>query len=308
MHVEIGHAENFSMNGYGNCRYGWIADEKFKISVYDKNPGQYPSILPEYVIWLDIKFGDDTFFEKEKRDIMNWMIWKNPNYFVLSCHVTFDKNQSKISLQYYTLVLGKGWIKSKHFYYSSLSDFDSFSAQEKGEFGEALGKIFGKRLLFENRTLFFPEFNEEFLRIEDGISIDCSKREPSYYEIPDSNRVTDQRRMIFSGWVPDNIFQVLTSPDNTQLKYETFPKKIVFLEIKTGKNARFERNQKNDIETMSYDSNCIVLLCSIIPEYIETSESKLVRKFILNFQMMKNCEWKAIQKYYYSDFQELLKS
>jgi hypothetical protein len=299
--IEVGHAENLSIiGGYGNCRYGWIPDEKFKVNAYKEIPGIYTPIpyMPDYLVWLDIKWGENAFFEKEKRDIMNWKIWKNPDNIVLSCYMTVNKNQSKINLQFYLLQLGKGWKKINQVFYSSLSDFNDLSTSERGEIGESLGKIFAKRLLYENRSLFFPEFDKDFLRIEDDISIDCSGAVAKNYEIPN----THWERVNIDSWIPDTILQVLTNPDNIELKYETFPKKIVYLEVKTGKNARLMRDQKNDIEAMSHVSNFIMLVCSILPEYIQKSESQLVRKLILNFQMVKEGKWETIKKNYYSDF------
>lgn len=110
IHIEVGHVENFSRKeGYGTCRYGWIPDEKLKVKTTTMGS-------PDYIVWFDVKFGEDVFFEKEKRDIMNWMISENPRYRVLSCYITIDKTQSKICLQFYVLRLGKGWKKINRFF------------------------------------------------------------------------------------------------------------------------------------------------------------------------------------------------
>ena len=249
-----------------------------------------------YIVWLDIKLGADAFFEKEKRDIMNYIISKKPDNIVLSCNIIVDKKQSKLSLQFYLLQLGTGWKKLNKFFYSSLSDFNTLSSSERGEIGESLGKIFAKRLINDNYRMFFPEFERDFLRIEEGISFDFTKSLFGLYNIPDSHwELTNT----VNSWEPDAIFQILTNPDSNELKYESFPKKIVYLEVKTGKHARFMRWQKNDTEALSYLSNHMVLFCHIIPEDTVNFESKLK----LNFKILnKEGNWETMKLFYYSDF------
>lgn len=140
------------------------------------------------------------------------------------------------------------------------------------------------------------------MRLEEGISIDFSKKPLKYCEVPETHW---ERLNTADSWMPDTTLQALTNPNKIELKYEMFPKKIVYLEVKTGKNARLERYQQNDIEAMSHASNFIILVCYIVPDYIDKPKSKLVHKLIISFQIVKDGGWGNLTKFYYSDFQDL---
>jgi hypothetical protein len=292
LRVEMGMPENRSFPGHIQS-HGWLPDEKFKISSTEKTTDlQTPHLFGyQKIVWLDIQVGEHAFVEKEKREVMNF-ISKKSNQIVISCFITADKNQSKFSLRFYLLETKSGWKKINELFYSSKSDFNNLTTSERGEIGEALASIFAKRLLYENRAVFFPEFEKEFLRIEEGICIDCSDSEPIRVSLLlPPNFFTD-----LSSWQPDTTFQILANPDVLDLKYEFFPKKIVFLETKTGKNARLERGQQSNAELYSQMPNIIVLFCQILPD---NSESKLV----LNFKIMRDGRnWETIKTFYYSDF------
>jgi hypothetical protein len=293
LRIEIGMPENLTFPGHAFASNGWLPDVKFKIFSTEKMPDLQTTQLFGYqkIVWLDIQVGEDSFVEREKREVMNF-ISKNSNQIVISCLLIADKNQSKLSLQFYLLQPNTGWKKLTKFFYSSKSDFNNLTSSERGEIGEALASIFAKRLLYENRSAFFPEFDKEFLRIEEGIGIDYSASERIHYSLLlPPNFYTN-----LSSWEPDATFQILTNPDVHDLKYEFFPKKIAFLEAKTGKNSRFERSQQSDAELYNRMPNIIVLFCQILPE---NSESKLA----LNFKIMKDGRnWETIKTFYYSDF------
>jgi hypothetical protein len=258
-------------------RYGWIADEKFKVFTItaDKENNRYKAI------WLDVKVGKDAFFEKEKRDIMNF-VCKRPDDFVFSCFVDSDPKLGKFHLQWHYLQPDLGWKKVHSVFYSNDEGFNNLSPSERGEIGEALGKIFTKRLLNDERATLFPEFITESLLIESGF--------PLNYSAYSNNSASTMER-----WEPDAVFQVFTNSDDVELKYEFHPKKNVFVEVKTGKNAKFERWQKEDI--IQYDKlpNSFVFFCEILPD-VSTSI------FRINFKKLNNDEWRTFKTYHYYDF------
>ena len=296
IHIEVGHVENFTRKGgYGTCRYGWIPDEKFKVKTSSMG-------APNYIVWLDLKFGEEDFFEKEKRDIMNWMLSENPSYRILSGYITVDKVSIQNNFAILCITTWQRLEKDQPVFYSSVSDFNDLSTSERGEVGESLGKIFTKRLLYEHQSFFFPDIGKDFLRLEEGVSIDFSKTPPKYFAVPETHW---ERLNTADSWMPDTTLQVLSNPDKTELKYEMIPKKIVYLEVKTGKNARLERYQQNDIEAMSHAINFIILVCHIIPDYIDKSKSTMVSKLVISFQIVKDGGWGNLTKFYYSDFQDM---
>ena len=253
--IELGLSENFSLSGIEGLPFGWIPDLKYKILT--KKPEdlqfQYPQ---KRNVWVDVKIGDDADFQKEKKDIMSFMSL-NPENIVISCFIILDEKQSKLILKFYWMQCRKGWTKIKEYIYSSISEFDKFKSAERGDIGESLAKIFTKRLLLEERAQLFPEYEKEFINIEEGISLDYTNPNRRYF----SPEPFQHTRNTQQSWIPDAIFQLLANTNLFDLKFELKPKKLVWLEVKTGKEAKLERWQRNDIEYLNENPFNILLLC-----------------------------------------------
>ena len=267
--IELGLPENFTIGGYFYLRYGWIPDEKFKVFT---NEGRYTAV------WLDIKVGLDSFFDKAIIDTMNYVA-KRPDDLVFSCVFYPDFENQKINIHLYHLHPDKGWEKIATFTYSSTQDFNLLSPYERGQIGEALGTIFAKGLLISDRFVFFPELNNDPLFVENCV-------------FP---RRSEMIKISRESWIPDAIFQIFSNPDASELKYEFTPKKVVYIEVKTGKNAKLERYQKDDIFQYSKLQDTIVLLCEILHD----SSTNTIK---LTLKKMLDGEWKTIKTFNYSDF------
>jgi hypothetical protein len=275
--VELGLPENFTIGGYYYLRHGWIADEKFKVFT-ESSTTHIPN--PRYTaVWLDIKIGLDASFDKAKIDTMNF-VSKRLDDLVFSCNIYPDFKKEKLIINLYNLHSDKGWEKIAIFTYSSNGDFNELSPYERSQIGEALGNIFSRRLLSTHRATFFPELNNDPLFIEDCV---VPRRDSTISDITMEN------------WVPDAIFQVFANQNASELKYEFSPKKYVFIEVKTGKYARFERYQKDDMLQYSELSDTVVLFCEVIPE-------KLTNLIKLNMKKLDSGKLKLIDTVTYSDF------
>ncbi|MFZ0674222.1 MAG: hypothetical protein WB811_01675 [Methanoregula sp.] len=266
---------------YGVSPITWIPCAKYKILI--KNG--FILSDTEQRVWFEIIF--DKTIEKDQKDVMKSVI-QDPKSVVLSCLVIPEYNNFKIGFHFYVLRDDNGWKKIKDYYYygfknshmdnqdsgnTGLIGFDDLSSPEKGLLGESLGHIFARRLLIENKTHFFPLFEKEVIRIE----------KLRYYTVSQS-------------WEPDISFQILTNVDPIDLTLELIPKKHVCVEVKTGRNARFERFQKDDMQNSSLKSNLIILCCNILPD---SSNSKLN---VLFQQVQYKSAWATVGQYYYKDF------
>ncbi|MGA2918343.1 hypothetical protein [Methanoregula sp.] len=258
--------------------YGWIADEKFK--VFTRSDSSNFQNDRYVAVWLDILVGEEAAFDKAKMDIMNY-VSKRQDDLVFSCFVHSDFDQSKLSFQFYYLQPDFGWKKIMTQIYSSNSDFNQLSPFERGQIGEALGNIFTERLLYMDRSSFFPELKNENLLIEECIL----------------TRRCEKTLNSMNSWIPDAVFQVFSNPDPGELKYEFNPKKFVYVEVKTGKSAKFERWQKEEIIQYSKFPDSIVLFCEVIPDSITEAIKLNVKKLI-------DEEWKTIKTFKYSDFSD----
>jgi len=275
--VELGLPENFTIGGYYYLRHGWIADEKFKVFT---ESGTTNVLNSRYTaVWLDIKIGLDSSFDKAKMDTMNF-VSKRPDDLVFSCNIYPDFKKEKLMITLYHLYPDKGWEKIATFTYSSNNDFNELLPYERSQIGEALGNIFSRRLLSTYRATIFPELNNDPLFIEECV-------------IP--RRFSEIHDISMDNWIPDAIFQVFVNQNASELKYEFNPKKYVFVEVKTGKYARFERYQKDDMQRYGELSDTIVLFCEV------TSE-KLTNTIKLNMKKIDSGKLKFIDTFTYSDF------
>jgi hypothetical protein len=288
--IELGLPENFFIPGVESLAFGWIPDLKYKILT--KKPEDLQFLYPQKRnVWIDVKIGDDADFQKEKKDIMSFMSL-NPENIVISCFIIPDAKQSKLILKFYWMQSRKGWTKIKEYIYSSISEFDNLTSAERGDLGESLAKIFTKRLLLEKRAQLFPEYEGEFIKIEEGISLDYTNPNRRYF----SPELFQHAKNTHQSWIPDAIFQLLTNINPFDLKFELKPKKFVWLEVKTGKEAKLERWQRNDIEYLNENPFNILLLCQISPD-CENSKLKLTFS-----KMQEDSNWKKIGEYSYTDF------
>ncbi len=274
--IERGLPENFTIPGPSYMPFGWIADEKFKVFTSDGSD-EIPNIRYT-AVWLDIRVGKDAIFEKAKVDIMNF-VSRRPDDLVFSCLIYPDDAQAKINLQLYRLQPDIGWKCITTFSYSSSQDFTHLSPFERGQIGESLGTIFAERFLYSERSRLFPNIENENLYIEECLF----SRGNENFSHPSNS------------WVPDATFQVFSNPSPIELIYEFTPKKTAYIEVKTGKNAKFERWQKEDIIRYSKSPNSIVLFCEVLPD----PSTHTLR---LNMKRRFDEKWKTIQTYYYSDF------
>jgi hypothetical protein len=255
--------------------HGWIADEKFKVFT-----GSRTLNIPNsrYIaVWLDVKVGCETRFNKAQMDIMNHVA-KRQDDLVFSCAI-YPDDKTKLSIHLFHLQSDQGWKQIGHFYYSSTTDFSGLSPFERGQIGESLGSIFTARLLHENRSDFFPELNAELFFIDECV-------------VPRENVKLSYS---LERWIPDAIFQVFSNPNPTKLNYEYNPKKVVYIEVKTGKYAKFERWQMDDILLYSKSPNSIIFYCEILPNASKDSINITVKQLI-------DSQWKTVGIFNYADF------
>lgn len=304
LHIRIqdGIPENFSIPESAFLKVGWIPDAKFKIHTNSDADKRKFFYNVSKIVWLEVSIDADI--AKSKKDIMSFVSQK-PENIVLICFFNEDKKGSKLILRFYLIQGKNGWKKIKEYYYTSfrnvrsneeneenknskIIEFKDLSPREKGEIGEAIANILTNRILLEGKSLFFPE--KDIIRIEDQVSAYLDNPSQTIFSYQTNNM------NIFGSWEPDGIFQVLTSSDPFDSISKVNQKKIVYLEVKTGKNARFERTQLSDMENISKIQNFIVLFCQVFPE---TKYSILIFNF---FIVKSDSDWKLIKQYYYSDF------
>jgi len=308
--INEGIPDNFTLPNSGP-KYGcnpitWTPKAKFKIQFGE----QFPYSDFEQRVWFEIIFNKP--FETADKDVIYSVLQDMCQHqygefinVILSCLVIPDNQNSTIEFNFYLLGNLKQWKKLKTYYYngfkksnifegnssdlatSKLISFKNLTPQERGSLGEALGKILGRRLLIENKALFFPEFENELINAELGSSW--------YFTYLGETVNLDVKRRQCT-WEPDLVFRILTNVDPNDLIFELAPKKMVFFEVKTGKNATFERSQKEDMEYWSMAQNYLVLYCNILPD---SDDSKLN----ITFKRVRyNTEWEPVSKFSYSDF------
>ena len=290
---------------YGVFPITWTPDYKFKIV-----GKEFPNSDYQMRIWVKIIFNESL--DMDQKDIMcSFLQHQNQNEIknvILSCIIIPDLKQSRIAFHYYLLRDSKGWIRLKTYYYigfkksgtpqsnehnskeSEKITFKDLLSLERGLLGESIGEIFTNRLFIEYKSSFFPELLNELIKIESGT--------PRYHtEL--SQMIRAESQLYFESWQPDLIFQVLSNVNANDLIFELKPKKIVWVEVKTGKNATFERSQKENMERSSLIQGLIILYCNILPE---SSDTNLTIRFSL---VRFNSEWKNCTQYFYSDFPQL---
>jgi len=208
---------------------------------------------------------------------------RRPDDLVFSCLVFPDYEHAQLKLQLYLLQPDIGWKPITTFNYSNDSDFNELSPGERGQIGESLGIIFTKRFLYEDRFTIFPELKTGNILIEECVFA----------------RGSDRPIHSFNSWVPDATFQIFSNPDPVELSYEFNPKKFVYTEVKTGKSAKFERWQKEEMIQYNQLPNSIALFCEVLPN---SSEHTIK----MNVKRMSDGEWRTSKTYHYSDFQSSL--
>jgi len=306
--------DNFILSGTGPTSgvipISWTPDAKYKIIIGKSGIQSFN----DQKIWLKIIYDD--IFEKDQKDIIDQTIRTlNNNQFIdlkniaLSCLVIPEPQNQAFGFHFYILKELSGWKRIKSYYYSgfSVSDFKiknpdiknvtgeeiikfkNFSSRENGELGESLTDIFARRLIHENKPLFFPDLKENFIKIENEKIRNTSDE---YYKI-----ITELQGNNRSGtWDPDIQFHILANSNPFDLMYEIYPKKLVWIEVKTGKNARFERSQELDMEHFSQNLDLFVIYCNVLPD---SSNLKLNLCFK---RVQKGERWKDLAQHSYTDF------
>ena len=281
--------DNFILSGTGPASgvipISWTPDAKYKIMIGKSGIQSFN----DQKIWLKIIYDD--VFEKDQKDIIDQTIrtlnnnqFVDPKNIALSCLAIPESQNQAFGFHFYILKELSGWKRIKSYYYSgfSVSDFKiknpdsknvtreeiikfkNFSSREKGELGESLTDIFARRLINENKPLFFPDLKENFIKIENEKIRNTSDE---YYKI-----ITElQGDNRFRTWDPDIQFHILANSNPFDLMYEIYPKKLVWIEVKTGKNARFERSQELDMEHFSQNLDLFVIYCNVLPDSLITN-------------------------------------
>jgi len=306
--------DNFILSGTGPVSgvipISWIPDAKYKIMIGKT----WPPSFNDQKVWLKIIY--DEVFEKDQKDIIGQTIRDlNNNQFIdpknvaLSCLVIPEPENLVIGFHFFIMRDLNGWKKIQSHYYTGFSgsnshsrdidktnrsdreviNFKDLSSREKGEVGESLGNIFARRMIIDNKQSFFSDLDESFIKIEDEKIRNTSDE---YYKIITKLR-GDTR---FGTWDPDIRYHILANSNPFDLMFEIYPKKIVWIEVKTGKNARFERSQETDMECISQNSDLLVIYCNVLPD---SSNFKLNLCFN---QVQNRGKWKELMQYSYTDF------
>jgi len=160
--------------------------------------------------------------------------------------------------------------------------YHDFSVNERLKFGVALAKIFTKRLLDEERALLLPEYTKESIKIELGL--------------PENFSLSGIEGLPF-GWIPDLKFKILTKKLN-DLQFQYPQKRNVWVDVKIGDDADFQKEKKDIMSFMSLNPENIVISCFII---LDENQSKFILKF---YWMQCRKGWTKIKEYIYSSISE----
>jgi hypothetical protein len=173
-----------------------------------------------------------------------------------------------------------------------LLHFDNFTSYEKGTYGEGLGLAITRWMLHNEPSLFIPGYKNEEVTVENGeAGIFAVDGDTIYYA--DSNNQFPSDDYYYNKipkWDVDAKIKMIYAIDTED---HDMPKKRIrknfFIEFKTGKNAKKEREQRPVMEAVSHNPSAKicrenpyeVLSCDIRPD---PDAKKMHVSFFLFFQ------------------------